>query len=63
MGLYNFFILYLRGLKSYRGGVYIYIDVKKVLVLWEIKILNIWVVKVIGILMKCNKNYFNRKKS
>lgn len=63
MELYIFFILYLRSLKSYRGGVYVYNDVKEVLVLWEIKIFNIWVVKVIGILMKCNKNYFNRKKS
>lgn len=29
----------------------------------ETKIFNTWAVKVIGTLMKCNKNHVNRKKS
>lgn len=63
MESYIFFTLYSRSLKSYRGGVYVHNNVKEVPAPRETKTLNTWAVKVIGTLMKCNKNNFNRKKS
>lgn len=57
-------LLFSRSLKKlYRGGVYVHIDVKGASTPRETKIFNTWAVKVIGTLMKCNKNHVNRKKS
>lgn len=56
-------LLFSRSLKSDKGGVYVHTDVKEVPNPRETKTFNTGAVKVIGTLMKCNKNHSNRKKS